>query len=160
MQQVAYLYQTEAPVFFLVAVCGEPSQSWLHVHMNYTGLWRPLPTRVCGCGQFRTGILVHLRFKHIVSCWFSNRRMRLKIHVYGIINVEHCSTFFIPRTHHKACTVLLHSFSLLRKLVTSQSNSIQHKLLVIILNSFLFSYFVGCLLVLYNVITYMCMYRP
>ena len=73
-----YLYQAEASVFFLVAVCREPSQSWLHVHANSTGLWRLLATRIRGCDQFRTDILAHLRFKRIVSCWFSNRCMCLK----------------------------------------------------------------------------------
>ena len=51
---------------------------WLHVHANSTRSWRPLPNHVCGCGKFRTDIIVHLRFKHIISCWFFNRCMHLK----------------------------------------------------------------------------------
>ena len=51
--------------------------------MNSTVRRWPLPICVRGCGQFRTAILAHLRFKRIVCCWFCNRRMRLKTRVYG-----------------------------------------------------------------------------
>ena len=59
------------------------SRSWLHVHAN-SAPWRPLPIHIRGCGQFRTDILAHLIFKHILSCWFCNRRMCLKTCVYGM----------------------------------------------------------------------------
>ena len=42
------------------------------------------PPVYVGCGQFCTGIIAHLRFKCIVSCWFCNRRMHLKTCVYGM----------------------------------------------------------------------------
>ena len=46
--------------------------------------WRSLPIHIRGCGQFCSDILVHLRFKCIVSSWFCNRHMCLKTRVYGI----------------------------------------------------------------------------
>ena len=44
--------------------------------------WRPLRIRMHGCGHFHTDILAYLRFNHILSCCFCNRRMTLKTRVY------------------------------------------------------------------------------
>ena len=43
---------------------------------------------VHGCGQFRTGSLAHLRFKHILSCRFCNMCLRLKTRVYCMYNAH------------------------------------------------------------------------
>ena len=42
-----------------------------------------------GRGQFCNHIIARLRFKCIVSCWFYNRRMHLKTHVYSEIVISH-----------------------------------------------------------------------
>ena len=103
MQRTAYLCQAEAPAFFLVTVCWEPSRCWLRVHS--------LPIRIRGCDQFRTAILAHLRFKRIVSCWFCNRRMRLKTRVYGThsmesidyLDTQHLDTNLGEYLHFESC---------------------------------------------------------
>ena len=48
--------------------------------------WRSLTIHnMCRCGQLCTDILVYLRFKCIVSCWFCKRCIRLKTCVYCIL---------------------------------------------------------------------------
>ena len=49
---------------------------------------------ICGCGQVCTDVLTHLRFKHIVPCWFQqvhalkNPRLRC---VYVIVTQRQCA---------------------------------------------------------------------
>ena len=40
---------------------------------------------LCGRGQFAIDLLAHLGFKRMVSCSFSDKRMRLKTRAYGIM---------------------------------------------------------------------------
>ncbi len=71
MQWVAYLYQAEALVSFLVAVLDRFLNCDLMCTRTRHVVDDLYPPTYVGCGQFRTDILVHLRFKRILSCWFA-----------------------------------------------------------------------------------------
>ena len=82
---MAYLYQAEAPVFFLVTILASflDHDTTEHAKCRLLTIFT-IHTCTCGCGHFCTDILAYLRLKCIVSSLFCDRRMHLKTCVYGM----------------------------------------------------------------------------
>ena len=66
---------------FWLPFCSEHSRLWHRAYTRSVVYQRSLLIHMRGCDQSCTDILVHLRFKRIVSCWSC---MRLKTLVYDI----------------------------------------------------------------------------